>query len=254
MHSSDDRAQPKINKYKRKHCGLCKCLSIFQNRLRWSQVCLTPKHRLIPLQPLESRPLTGLPCSSVGKESDCNAGDPGSIPVSGGSTGEGKGYPLQYSWAFLVAQLVKNRLQCRRPGFDPWVGKIPLEKGKAEQVPTDLLSRTQLNDFHFTSLSPLTTFLVKEEGERKSGWAGGQSWGCLASTETCTTLDPQAMVIGGLFNLSLYLIIWKRTSKSEEVMGFGYRKSQVPASALSPTCCLAPSERLPSSKPRFCQQ
>ena len=44
----------------------------------------------------------------VGKESTCNAGDPGSIPGSGRSTGEGIGYPLQYSWASLVAQLVKN--------------------------------------------------------------------------------------------------------------------------------------------------
>ena len=45
---------------------------------------------------------------SVGKESACNAGDPGSIPRSGRSPGEGIGYPLQYSWASLVAQLVKN--------------------------------------------------------------------------------------------------------------------------------------------------
>jgi len=44
--------------------------------------------------------------SSVGKESACNAGDPGSIPGSGRSAGEGIGYPLQYSWASLVAQLV----------------------------------------------------------------------------------------------------------------------------------------------------
>ena len=50
----------------------------------------------------------GFPDSSVGKESTCNAGDPGSIPGSGRSTGEGIGYPLQYSWASLVAQLVKN--------------------------------------------------------------------------------------------------------------------------------------------------
>ena len=39
----------------------------------------------------------GFPDSSVGKESTCNAGDPGSIPGSGISTGEGIGYPLQYS-------------------------------------------------------------------------------------------------------------------------------------------------------------
>ena len=35
--------------------------------------------------------------SSVGKESTCNAGDHGSIPGLGRSTGEGKGYPIQYS-------------------------------------------------------------------------------------------------------------------------------------------------------------
>uniref|UniRef100_A0AAF6ZA81 DNA-directed RNA polymerases I, II, and III subunit RPABC4 n=1 Tax=Bos taurus TaxID=9913 RepID=A0AAF6ZA81_BOVIN len=44
--------------------------------------------------------------SSVGKESACNAGDPGSFPGSGRSAGEGIGYPLQYSWASPVAQLV----------------------------------------------------------------------------------------------------------------------------------------------------
>ena len=50
----------------------------------------------------------GFPDSSVGKESACKAGDPGSIPGSGRSTGEGIGYPFQYSWASLVAQLVNN--------------------------------------------------------------------------------------------------------------------------------------------------
>ena len=51
---------------------------------------------------------SGFPDSSVGKESACNAGDPGLIPRSGRSAGEGIGYPLQYSWASVVAQLVKN--------------------------------------------------------------------------------------------------------------------------------------------------
>ena len=46
--------------------------------------------------------------NSVGKESACNAGDPSSVPEPGRSAGEGIGYPLQYSWASLVAQLVKN--------------------------------------------------------------------------------------------------------------------------------------------------
>ena len=50
----------------------------------------------------------GFSDSSVGKESACNTGNPGSIPGLGRSAGEGIGYPLQYSWASLVAHLVKN--------------------------------------------------------------------------------------------------------------------------------------------------
>ena len=50
----------------------------------------------------------GFPGSSAGKEFACNVGDLGSIPELGKSTGEGIGYPLQYSWTSLVAQMVKN--------------------------------------------------------------------------------------------------------------------------------------------------
>jgi len=42
-------------------------------------------------------PSWGLPGSSAGKDSTCSAGDPGSIPGCGRSTGEGIGYLLQYS-------------------------------------------------------------------------------------------------------------------------------------------------------------
>ena len=63
----------------------------------------------------------GFPGSSAGKESACNTGDPGLIPGSGRSAREGIGYPLQYSWASLVAQLVKNPPTM----WEPWVGKIP---------------------------------------------------------------------------------------------------------------------------------
>ena len=73
----------------------------------------------------------GFTGSSAGKESACNSGDPGSIIGLGNSPGEGIGYPLQYSWASLVAQMVKNHLQCRRPRFDPWIGKDSLEEGMA---------------------------------------------------------------------------------------------------------------------------
>ena len=50
----------------------------------------------------------GFPGSSAGEEPTYNAGDPGSIPGLGQSPGEGIGYPLQYSWDSLVAQMVKN--------------------------------------------------------------------------------------------------------------------------------------------------
>ena len=73
----------------------------------------------------------GFPDSSVGKQSTCNAGDPGLIPVSGRYAEEGIGYPMQYSWAFLVAQLVKNLPAM----WETWVRFLdwedPLEKGKA---------------------------------------------------------------------------------------------------------------------------
>ena len=83
----------------------------------------------------------GFPDSSVGKESTCNAGDPGWIPGLGRSAGEGIGYPLQYSWASLVAQLVKNLPAV----WETWVRflgwKDPLEKGKATHS-SILASRT----------------------------------------------------------------------------------------------------------------
>ena len=56
--------------------------------------------------------------SSDGKQSACNAGDSSLIPGSGRSPGEGIGYPLQYSWASLVAQMVKNPPTYRIPGLE----------------------------------------------------------------------------------------------------------------------------------------
>ena len=50
----------------------------------------------------------GFPGGSDAKESVCNAGDPGSVPGSERSPGEGIDYQLQYSWASLVAQMLKN--------------------------------------------------------------------------------------------------------------------------------------------------
>ena len=53
------------------------------------------------------------------------------IPGSGGSSGEGIGYPFQYSWASLVAQLVKNPLAMRKTWVRFLAWEDPLEKGTA---------------------------------------------------------------------------------------------------------------------------
>ena len=73
----------------------------------------------------------GFPGSSAGKESTCNAGDPSLIPGSGRFLGEGIGYPLQYSWASLVAQLVKNPPAMQKTPFQFLGWEYPLEKGWA---------------------------------------------------------------------------------------------------------------------------
>ena len=73
-----------------------KCFMYSQNTL-----CI---HKIVVYLPIRE----GFRDSPVGKESVCNAGDPGSIPGSGRSAGEEIGHPLQYSWLSLVAQLVKN--------------------------------------------------------------------------------------------------------------------------------------------------
>ena len=92
---------------------------------------------------LRPQGVLGFADSSAGKESACDAGDPGSIPGSGRSAGEGIGYPLQYSWASLVAQLVKESARnVGRSGFDPWVGRSP---GEGNWLPTPVFWPGEFN-------------------------------------------------------------------------------------------------------------
>jgi len=63
--------------------------------------------------------------STTGKESTCNAGDPGLFPGSGISAGEGISYPLLYSWAFLVVQMVKNLVAMWDLGLISELGRYP---------------------------------------------------------------------------------------------------------------------------------
>ena len=82
----------------------------------------------------ETRDARGFPDSSADKESACNAGDPGSIPGSGRSTGQGIGCPLQYSWASLVARLVKNLPAMWETPVQSLGWDNPLEKEKATHI------------------------------------------------------------------------------------------------------------------------
>ena len=70
----------------------------------------------------------GFSGSSAGKESTCNAGDPGLIPGLGRSPEEGIRLPTPVFLGFPI------HLQCGRPRFDPWVGKIPWREGKATHL------------------------------------------------------------------------------------------------------------------------
>ena len=101
------------------------------------------------------RYIGGFPGSSAGKESACNAGDPGLIPGLGSSLGKGIGYPLQYSWASLVAQLVKNP---------------PVVQGTAEELHTEtssrLVSRSQCSSPGATGISGLHS--RRTRGDRHS--------------------------------------------------------------------------------------
>ena len=93
----------------------------------------------------------GFPDSSVGKESACNTGGPSSIPGSRRSPGERIGYPLQYSWASLVAQLVKTPPAMRETWVRSlgWEDHSGLENSMTCIVHGVTKSLTQLNDFHF---------------------------------------------------------------------------------------------------------
>ena len=73
----------------------------------------------------------GFPDSSADEESTCNAEDPSSIPGLGRSPEEGIGYPLQYSWASLVTQMVKNPSAMRENWVQSLGWEDPLEEGMA---------------------------------------------------------------------------------------------------------------------------
>ena len=123
------------------------------------------------MSPVHTPPISflGFPDSSAGKESPWNTGDPSSIPALGRSPGEGIGYPLQYSWTSLVAQLMKNppamwETWVWHLGLIPGLGRFH-EEGKDYPIQYSGLENYMgcighgvakswmLSDFHFSNLN-----------------------------------------------------------------------------------------------------
>ena len=108
--------------------------------------------------------IVGFLGSLSGKESTCNARDPGSTPGWGRSPGEGIGYPFQHSWASLVAHLLKNQPAM----WETWVRSLGWEDPPEEAMATHssvlawkipwnihgvTKSRTRMSNFHSFEIS-----------------------------------------------------------------------------------------------------
>ena len=136
-----------------------------------------------------SFPLQAFPHSSTGKETTCNAGDPGWIPNLGRSAGEGIGYPLHHSWASFVAHLVKNP----PAKWETWVRSLgladPLEKRKVTHpsILTQRISLTlqSMNDFHFSLYyqSELISMICTNKGN--DSWVEAFAKICKTLQRTC---------------------------------------------------------------------
>ena len=122
----------------------------------------------------------GSPGKSAGKESTCNAGDPSSIPGLGRSAGEGIGYPLQYSWAFLVAQLGKNPPAMRETwvrslGLIPGLARYPGE-GKGYPLQYSGLNKSTDCIVHRVAESDMTEWLSLSQIGKEWGIKACSTW------------------------------------------------------------------------------
>ena len=136
--------------------------------------------------------ILGCPDSSAGEEFACNAGDPGSIPGSGRSPGEGIGYPLQCSWAPLVAQTVQNPPAMRETWVRSLGWKIPWRR--AWQA---------------------TPVFLPGETHGQSRLAGSSSWGRRVRHDRATKHSPADAYIMGFPGGSLV----KNPTAKQETQG-----------------------------------
>ena len=138
--------------------GLSKLWDIVKDREAWHAAV----HKVVKSQTRLSHWTTmwnvSIPDSSAVKESSSNAGDPGSIHGLGRSTGEGMGYSLQYSWASLMAYLVRNPSAM----WETWVWSLGWEdspgegkgQGRGRKGPHTMGHKTQISMIHSTRYGP----------------------------------------------------------------------------------------------------
>ena len=125
----------------------------------------------------------GLPGSSAGEESTCNAGDSSSILGSGSSPGEGIGCPLQSSWASLVAQMVKNPPSMWKNQVQSLGWKDPLEECKAThssilawRIPMDRGGWWATDHGIAKSWTRLSDLAQHRNGRLAASVSGGSRW------------------------------------------------------------------------------
>ena len=125
---------------------------------------------------------------SDGKESACSVEDLGLIPGLGRSLGEGNGYPLWYSQASLVAQLVKNPPAMQETWVGPWVGKIPWRR---ERLPTPVFWPGKFHGLYSPwdrkesdSTEQLSLVFLPGEFHGQRNLPGYSPWGCKESDVT----------------------------------------------------------------------
>ena len=138
--------------------NLSKLQDIVKDREAWHAAV----HKVVKSQTRLSHWTTmwnvSIPDSSAVKESSSNAGDPGSIHGLGRSTGEGMGYSLQYSWASLMAYLVRNPPAM----WETWVWSLGWEdspgegkgQGRERKGPHTMGHKTQISMIHSTRYGP----------------------------------------------------------------------------------------------------
>ena len=122
-------------------------------------------------------PTPGFPGSSAGKEPACNEGGPALIPGSGRSTGEVIGYPLQYSWASLVVQTIKNLPAIRETWVQSWVGKIPW---RGNDYPLQYSGLENSMDYIVHGVAKSWTWLREEPLSFNSIWCLKVKWKLLS--------------------------------------------------------------------------